>query len=143
MPDFDSNAALQAQLAANSLLRASQATGGSGRSPLLACVLPGGAADVNVGAQLTTQNNGLKFDATFRPTAQRRPGIVDGLCKQLGLTVQDIAKGFQDAASKGAVQQFPVQQVNNITEITGSGLSNGGSFADMIANSRSTGGNSI
>ena len=119
-PDFG------AMLALN---RFSQQSNGSGRPVIIAAILPGGGADVNVGQQLSSQNGGLKFDATFKATAQARPGMFRKLLADMGVSGSGIMDGMKKVGDAGAPRQ-----INSITEIQGQASTGGssGSFVDNL-----------
>ncbi len=86
------------------LINASRGQGqGSGASPLLACILPGGARDVDVGVGVSCRGKGLNGDGTLKFASQRRGGLMASLCNQMGLNGSSILEDCKKAAQNAGV----------------------------------------
>ncbi len=112
----------------------SSQTSSGGRPVIIAALLPGGGSDVNVGQGLSLQGKGLNADATFKITAQPRPGMLANLIKSMGADRQSIMEGLKKVGDAGAVRQA------SQTELFGQGGPAGGSTFSDVAAPRSSGG---
>lgn len=106
-----------------SLIRASQAQGGSGTSPL------GFRTELNVGQGFSPQSCALiKADGKFQMAAPKQEKGFAKLLGDLGFRREDFCKGFADA-NKGA----PVREASQ-AELFGSGsVNSGGPMTDIVA----------